>query len=700
MYYSEIIKRFDVKRKNEHSVQAICPCHDDKNASLTITDGGEVTLMMCHAGCSTVDIVEKVGLQMVDLFANPIKKKEKPPQTQDIIYDYGEYVKIRKPGKKISYGRMVNGRFEPGIEGIKKVLYKEKNIEKARYYDKPIFICEGEKDSDTLSKLGLYSTTAGGCSDWKKEFAPLFKGMYVILLPDNDDAGKKLMAKIKQDLKPYAFAIKTCLTSYSEKGDVTDYIEAGNDLNGLLELVKGQAYSFIDFMESSSKMYINGDKLAKHIIRTEPFILVHTPGVDIIDYYGYENGVYKKMAKHQVRQIIRSYIATGYATNALLDNVYNLLMSSRTRLYTIDDLNSEPYIINVKNGLYHILKEELLPHTPKYLSTIQLNCRYIKNPDFPKVFFQYIHDLTLTDDPQRSCEKISILYEWLGLLISNINVSETKKALFLYSPIGNTGKSVFLRLISDFLGIENITNIPLQNISDRFAMADLYGKRANIVGDQPCDDIEESSGFKQITGGDSLKIEFKGKTSFSWTFTGGMAVACNALPYFADDKGGHIFDRLCIVPCVNPIEPAKRDAHLSAKLKKELDGIFYLVINNLKEMVERGMKFSYSQDSEDCMKEYRQNIDSFYRFITENYEMTYDTKDRVKKTKLENEYMMWYKANYNGGNINKRKIREKAERIGIVYGISNGYGTYKGLKKTDFVKCDVVDEDVPKEFLK
>ena len=38
-------------------------------------------------------------------------------------------------------------------------------------------------------------------------------------------------------------------------------------------------------------------------------------------------------------------------------------------------------------------------------------------------------------------------------------------------------------------------------MSDRFALSDLYGKRLDVVGDQQADAIENSSGFKQLTGG-------------------------------------------------------------------------------------------------------------------------------------------------------------------------------------------------------
>jgi hypothetical protein len=48
---------------------AKCPSHDDRIPSLSIQEGADGrTLLKCHAGCATGDIVKAMGLQMKDLF--------------------------------------------------------------------------------------------------------------------------------------------------------------------------------------------------------------------------------------------------------------------------------------------------------------------------------------------------------------------------------------------------------------------------------------------------------------------------------------------------------------------------------------------------------------------------------------------------------------------------------------------------------
>jgi len=46
-----------------------CPAHDDHKPSLAIRERDDGTLLVrCHAGCSTVDVLDALGLCWHDLF--------------------------------------------------------------------------------------------------------------------------------------------------------------------------------------------------------------------------------------------------------------------------------------------------------------------------------------------------------------------------------------------------------------------------------------------------------------------------------------------------------------------------------------------------------------------------------------------------------------------------------------------------------
>lgn len=54
-----IARALDKPRKYGRSWMACCPAHDDRNPSLTITDGDDgKTLVHCFSGCSQADVIK------------------------------------------------------------------------------------------------------------------------------------------------------------------------------------------------------------------------------------------------------------------------------------------------------------------------------------------------------------------------------------------------------------------------------------------------------------------------------------------------------------------------------------------------------------------------------------------------------------------------------------------------------------------
>ena len=71
MHLNEILNYFnDIKKIGNNSYQCKCPSHDDKKASLTITEDNNKILMHCHAGCELEYILKSIGMKEKDLFNN------------------------------------------------------------------------------------------------------------------------------------------------------------------------------------------------------------------------------------------------------------------------------------------------------------------------------------------------------------------------------------------------------------------------------------------------------------------------------------------------------------------------------------------------------------------------------------------------------------------------------------------------------
>jgi putative DNA primase/helicase len=101
--------------------------------------------------------------------------------------------------------------------------------------EQTIWICEGEKDCDNLTKLGLIATcNIGGSGKWRDEMQRYFLRKHVVVLADNDAVGEAHAATVARSLYPVAASIKLLLLpNLPPKGDVTDWLDAGGTVEGL-----------------------------------------------------------------------------------------------------------------------------------------------------------------------------------------------------------------------------------------------------------------------------------------------------------------------------------------------------------------------------------------------------------------------------------------------------------------------------------
>lgn len=106
--------------------------------------------------------------------------------------------------------------------------------------DAPIFIVEGEKAAQRLTKLGLVATTShGGAKKWQAVLNQYFVGRNVVVLADNDDAGREHADIVTGNLFGVAKQIKRVeLDGLPPKGDIVDWLDSGKGLGDLTAAVK------------------------------------------------------------------------------------------------------------------------------------------------------------------------------------------------------------------------------------------------------------------------------------------------------------------------------------------------------------------------------------------------------------------------------------------------------------------------------
>lgn len=715
-----------VKRIKEGQWRVICPCHSDDNASLIITNASDKILMKCMAGCSTSDILDASGLTWTDL-GEPERKKEftaldkiEYGQQQRYgentfikdKYDYYDengkylYTKVRFEGghfdgndkKMIRYYQIdyANNTYQSGKpKGCKKVLYRLPKLRAAIKEGYPINIVEGEKDVHTLEKFGWTATTPGGVNDWLPEFAKYFKGADVRIFPDNDKAGETLAKKISGDLRYYAYRVRIVKTSQAEKGDVTDYLgEGGHNKETLQALIQEAPATYSPWVDiNKNSETINTDKLARAFDKNENYLITRNSNGGGHQIYMYENGVYKPSSPEDLRGRIMDYYGYGKVTNNSTKNVKELLMCRGSHFCQTDELNADEDIINLKNGILHLSTMELTEHDPKYLTTAQLDVEYDPNAHDMPVFTKYITDLCLDDYGEVDQSKIDVLQEVLGLVLSNVYGYRTKKAVFLHSFVGNSGKTQFINLAMDMVGRSRCIVVQLQNMNsdanNRFVFAGLPTARIVCCGDQTGADVKESATFKRLTGGDSVAVEKKGVDIETLHYKGCLLYGTNIMPNFQDDKGDQILERLLIVPFYHTVPEAERDKTMEDRMFAERTAIFNWAMVGIKRLIANNFIFSTSEAVSQVTKDFRSRIDTVSRFLDANgYAITKNMNDRINAMSLFKDYTDWCQDPENdithyiqsknsfadrmlGRGVKKKKQSGEVVFLGILQGFKN-----------------------------
>lgn len=115
-----------------------------------------------------------------------------------------------------------NGGWIYGLGDVRRVPYRLPDL--ITYPDATIFVCEGEKDADNVSDLNLCATTVAAGS-WTADCVQPLSGRNLIILQDNDVAGKVKAQKAAQLLSSVASSIRVVLLpGLPDKGDVSDWL--------------------------------------------------------------------------------------------------------------------------------------------------------------------------------------------------------------------------------------------------------------------------------------------------------------------------------------------------------------------------------------------------------------------------------------------------------------------------------------------
>lgn len=343
-------------------------------------------------------------------------------------------------------------------------------------------------------------------------------------------------------------------------------------------------------------------------------------------HFIYQGGVYREMPEMEAQRLVQEKMLLR---ETKMCQIVDTEHQWRLRIQRdIRELNSNPYIINLRNGLYNVLENTLTEHTPDYSSTVQLNVTYDKTSDCP-LFKQFLKE-TMGGD----MEQVALIQEMLGYFL--IPVNSAQKCFVIVGTAG-AGKSVLLRVLNDILlGKQNVSNVSWQALNERFKTAELFGKLANIFADLPTKNIDDNGVFKALVGEDYLTVEKKNRNPFSFQSFARLLFSCNSIPKNYGDRSEGFYRRLIIMRFTHKVSQEKRDPNLLNKFRAEADGIFLFALEGLNRLMKNRYEFCETEKNKAELQQYREDSDSVLSFVREYCQM--DEKHEVGSTELFHAY--------------------------------------------------------------
>lgn len=203
---------------------AQCPSHDDGRPSLSVRQGDRGVLLYCFAGCESKDIAADLGLSQKDLFDRDRLDYRYTDTTGKVVRTV-----TRTPGK--DFPQKGKTKWEKGTAP----LYRLPEVVAAVQSSEPVYLCEGEKDVETMRLLRVTATTtaAGASNPHFTDLEPL-RGAEVRLVPDDDPEGLKYAAKVCALLE--GVAAKVTVWKVRAGKDFADHYAAGFGVEDLEEV--------------------------------------------------------------------------------------------------------------------------------------------------------------------------------------------------------------------------------------------------------------------------------------------------------------------------------------------------------------------------------------------------------------------------------------------------------------------------------
>lgn len=342
-------------------------------------------------------------------------------------------------------------------------------------------------------------------------------------------------------------------------------------------ILRDGAFELPTFFTSKGQFLFN--KFATYLKNSENIVKINNR------MFIYEDGIYK--------------LGDNNIEKAMIKHIPNLNRSKRMEVLAYLDLivptvNPDRYtnFIAFNNGILDVVTMEFHEFSPEYIVTNKIPHNF--NPEAKSELLERtIRNLACQDEATEN-----LLYEAVGYNFFRKN--ELRKSFFLLGSKRN-GKSTYLDMVQTLLGEENVSNLDLAEIGDRFRTAELTDKLANIGDDIADDWISNTSIFKKVVSGDVITVEKKGKDPYKLHSYAKFFFSANSIPRLGKGRDSQaVLDRLVVIsfdavfskddPDFDPFIKYKlRDEEvMEALIVKGIEGLRRVLTENAFTQTEKG----------------------------------------------------------------------------------------------------------------
>ncbi|HUT44363.1 MAG TPA: phage/plasmid primase, P4 family [Desulfobacterales bacterium] len=283
-------------------------------------------------------------------------------------------------------------------------------------------------------------------------------------------------------------------------------------------------------------------------------------------------GVWKEFPVGKIKKFIRLELGKLAKPNWIKDSID--LFKDQLRVFP-EDIPIDPMWLNLKNGMYHLIKKTLVPHSPKFNSRAQLNVEYRKDAECP-LWTKSLKEI-FADDTR----KMEVLQQFFGYCLYPEIIFPA--ALFQIGG-GANGKGVVDYILYTILGSNNVSHISMKRMEKDFGPVEIKDKLLNSCSETEKGLIEVTN-FKKIAAGDMVQAEVKFKSDVKFRPIAKHIISMNEFPGIKD-KTHAFYRRIIVLEYNQEFKGESDDKFLKKKLKKEIDAIFTWAIEGLEIVLE------------------------------------------------------------------------------------------------------------------